>query len=838
MRHTRGDGSSRRAQYAGRKNVASLQADSPVQYVKGVGPARAEALAGLGIRTVGDLLEYYPFRHEPEADETDIEDLKLGEPATIRGEIIRMRGDGHHRPLDAVVHDGTDVCTLRWFQAPWLPDSLAVGKMIVATGKVEEFGGGAMMVHPGVQVFAPGAPIFSRGKRGGGRRLLGVYRGSGEIKTTTIRKAVLTVLDQPALPVEEILPPALVKQHGLMTRQEAVRRMHVPRGEQELEAARRRLAYEEFLLMELAIALRRRKTVTLEKATPLRMTPEIDARIRARFPFTLTASQNSVIREIARDLQRDRPMTRLLQGDVGCGKTVVALYASLAAIANKRQAAIMAPTEILAEQHYNKIAQYLAGSRVRFALLRGGQRKAERESLLAAIESGEMDLVVGTQALLEKKVAFADLAMVTVDEQHKFGVVQRATFRTKGPAPHYLVMTATPIPRTLSMTVFGDLDVSIIKHSPPGRGKVITRVVPHRKLPDVLAYVRKRLEGGEQAYVVCPLIGERSDQLGEHQSPDDAGEHRRPAGASGAEGSGIGDRGSGIGDRESGIGDRESGIGDRGSGKPSEREAQASAAPGGARPASNRSERAAQASAAPRGVHSSRTPVSPQSKIQNPKSKTPAIQNPKSKIPPRAALASATETWHALRDGPWRGLAVELLHGGMSSDDKQRIMADFAAGRVHALVATTVVEVGVDVPNATIMLVEHAERFGLSQLHQLRGRIGRGGKNGLCVLIAHGRGGKSAERLDVMARTTDGFRIAEADLKQRGPGELLGTRQHGLPELRVGSIIDGFALLETARQDAFAIVAADPQLRRPEHARMVPALKRLFGDKLALIDAA
>jgi ATP-dependent DNA helicase RecG len=317
-------------------------------------------------------------------------------------------------------------------------------------------------------------------------------------------------------------------------------------------------------------------------------------------------------------------------------------------------------------------------------------------------------------------------------------------------------MTATPIPRTLSMTVFGDLDVSVIKHSPPGRGRVITRVVPHRKLPEVLAYVRKRLEAGEQAYVVCPLIG--GQEAPEPRS--DEGETERS--------------------RDQEI---------------------------------ETSGRAAGAS----------------------RSKT---KNPESKITSSVALASATETWRALRDGAWRGLNVELLHGGMQSSQKQRLMAEFAAGELHALVATTVVEVGVDVPNATMMLVEHAERFGLSQLHQLRGRIGRGGKNGLCVLIAHGRGGKSAERLDVMARTTDGFKIAEADLRQRGPGELLGTRQHGLPELRVGDIVDDFALLETARNDAFAIVADDPLLRKPDHARMIPALKRLFGGKLALIDAA
>jgi ATP-dependent DNA helicase RecG len=444
-------------------------------------------------------------------------------------------------------------------------------------------------------------------------------------------------------------------------------------------------------------------------------------------------------------------MTRLLQGDVGSGKTVVALYASLVAIANGSQAAIMAPTEILAQQHFNKIEKYLAGSRVKFALLRGKQTKKHRAEVLASIESGETSLVVGTQALIQQDIAFADLAMVTVDEQHKFGVLQRAAFRTKGPMPHYLVMTATPIPRTLSMTVFGDLDVSVIKHGPPGRGKVITRITPAGKWSAVAKYVRERLERGEQAFVVCPVIGkDESDEATERRSDEGRGNEPRHT-----------------------------------------------------KPSRDR--------------------------------KGAVVQ---SKRGPAAKLASAKETYEKLTAGPWRGLSVALLHGSMRPADKQAVMDDFVSGKTHALVATTVVEVGVDVANATIMVVEHAERYGLSQLHQLRGRIGRGGKDGLCVLIVHTRTGKALERLDVMANTTDGFKIAEADLSQRGPGELLGTRQHGLPELRVGDIISDFALLDQARADAFEIVAKDPQLRAPQHARMIPALKRMFGDKLALIDAA
>jgi ATP-dependent DNA helicase RecG len=419
-------------------------------------------------------------------------------------------------------------------------------------------------------------------------------------------------------------------------------------------------------------------------------------------------------------------------------------------------------------------------------------------------------LVVGTQALLEKDVTFHDLAMVVVDEQHKFGVLQRADFRTKGPLPHYLVMTATPIPRTLAMTVFGDLDVSIIKEMPPGRGETITKIVTSSQWKTVMGYVRQRLEAGEQAYVVCPLIGER-----------EATKRRSDEATKGGDGGTEGRRDAGVRTPSASEGPvwgaaswREGAPPLQGWGTDSQR---------------------------PAGVASRRSSSEEWMRAET-----------------KTSLASAKQTYRELVDGPWNGLNVGLLHGSLRTADKQAAIEAFAAGRLHAVVATTVVEVGVDVPNATIMIVEHADRYGLSQLHQLRGRVGRGRKDSLCVLIARGRcgwptlsrvgdtnppragaerAGKAAERLAVMAETTDGFKIAEADLRQRGPGELLGTRQHGLPELRVGDIVNDFALLEEARQDAFAIVAADPKLEHPEHARMIPALRKMFGTRLALIDA-
>ncbi len=771
--------------------MAPLASDSPIQYVKGVGPTRAEWFATLGIRTVGQLLEYYPFRHEEDRGEVEIADVVPGANVTVRGEVVRLR----RRPPGfwCEIDDGTERCVLRWFNRPYAAKGLYLGATVVATGQAQAFGDHLELVQPRVQVFAPDAVLLTQ-KRGA--RWVGVYRGNATIKSPLIRRTVLNVLAEGPLPIEEILPPVLLAKHRFPPREQAVRSMHCPAGEADLDHARRRLAYEELLLMELAMALRRRKRLALQSGRKLAWTAEIDQRIRARFPFTLTAAQDKAIREIVADLRSGRPMTRLLQGDVGSGKTVVALYACLVAIAGGKQAAIMAPTEILAHQHFTKIDQYLRGSRVRYVLLRGKMNAKERRDALAAIERGEIDLVVGTQALIQKDVAFSELAVVIVDEQHKFGVLQRHTFRTKGPLPHYLVMTATPIPRTLAMTVFGDLDVSVIRQSPPGRGRIITKVVPLAKWEVVMTYVRKRLEAGEQAYVVCPQIGgEKEEGTGEQ---------------------GTGNRERGTGNREWGEGNREQGTG-------------------------NREDRGARR-AADTAITRSHLPTFPPSHVPTfPRVHVPTSPRPQSSASSRgdaAAVASVNDVHRRLTGGPWAGLNVGLLHGSLPQREKDAIVADFAAGRLHAVVATTVVEVGVDVPNATIMIVEHADRYGLSQLHQLRGRVGRGSKDSLCVLIAHDPGDKAAERLAVMARTTDGFKIAEADLAQRGPGQLFGTRQHGLPELNVASLVDDFALVEQAREDAFALVAADPELRRPEHQPLIPALKRMFGEKLKLIDAA
>jgi ATP-dependent DNA helicase RecG len=498
-----------------------------------------------------------------------------------------------------------------------------------------------------------------------------------------------------------------------MTRPKAVPAMHRPEDREHWGQARRRLAYDECMLMQLGIALMRMRQIS-RPAHELRHSDEIDTRIRKRFPFPLTDAQNGAVAEIAADLGRSQPMNRLLQGDVGSGKTVVALYAALLAVANKHQVAIMAPTEILAVQHYRKITQYLAGSKVRTEMLVGKQSATERKRLLAAIGSGDVDIVVGTHAIISEGVSFANLALVVVDEQHKFGVRQRTQIRGKGFAPHYLVMTATPIPRTLALTVFGDLETSTIDSLPPGRGTTTTRCVHLDDMPAVIEMVRQKLQTGQQAYFVYPLV------------------------------------------------------------------------------------------------------------------------NPSAQL----ELTAAQEAYHELKAGPLGEYGIGLIHGQMPTDQKHAVMAQFREGEINVLAASVVVEVGMDVPNANVMVVMHAERFGLAQLHQLRGRVGRSSEDAECILVAGPKNPLAQQRLDVLVESSDGFRIAEEDLRIRGPGEIFGTRQHGLPELKVADLIEDFELLRLARRDAFGIIKADPYLAAPEHQQLRKEVIAAYGGRLELIGGA
>jgi len=703
----------------------NLTITTPVQYLKGVGPARAAVFEKLGVRTVADLLEYFPRDWVFAPGRIRIGEMKPDEPATIIGLVEAIDYRAHRRPpiFEALVSDETGVCRIVWFNGGYLQKQIQLGRLLLASGKAAIYKHQLQMTNPKFLVLDETDTEPQKAFSGG------VYPASGRLSSRQIKQIILPVLERVNDLVEEFYDEGLLKEIGLIGRREAFAWIHMPPDEQKLEQAKRRLKYDELFLMQLGLALRRYRTQHAASATPCGLTDEIDSRIRKRFPFFLTDDQNACIAEIAEDMARTTPMNRLLQGDVGSGKTVVALYAALLAIANRTQAAIMAPTEILASQHFLSMERYLRDSQVRRVLITGGMTGKKRDEILAQIRLGEIDIVVGTVALLQKDIEFRHLGLVVIDEQHKFGVHQRAEMR-KDSAPHCLVMTATPIPRTLAMTAFGDLDVSVIKQLPPGRGAIVTRWVDRQNRQKAYEFIRERLRAKKQAYVVCPRI---------------------------------------------------------------------TAVEGGAPNASFR--------------------------VWGPQETGKDI-------------TAVTDTWKELSERIFPEFQVALLHGQMPSAEKQQIMDGFRRGKIDVLVSTVVIEVGVDVPNATIMVIEAADRFGLAQLHQLRGRIGRGESKSYCLLFAETDSEAAQSRLEVMTKTNDGFEIAEQDLRIRGPGEMFSARQHGLPDLKIANIIDDYDLLVIARRHAFQVVSADPTLAQPEHRNIRRALIAKFGGSLGLADVA
>ena len=676
------------------------------QYVKGVGPKRLELLRRLDIETVADLLYHFPRGYEDRTWIKKIAELRVGERATVRARIVgseRRRARSGRMFLDVYVEDDSDELVLVWFNARHMRDSdFPNGKEMYFTGKVS-FYKRAQMVSPQCEAV--------EGERLMVGRIVPQYPLTEGLPPAALQRIMREAVEKHAADVEEMFPTPFLEQRQLMPIQEAIRQVHFPDAMDAAGQARRRLIYEEFFLMQLGMALRKRGIRDETKGYAFRVTPTIDQHIRVLFPFKLTAAQERAIAEIAEDMRSPKPMSRMLQGDVGSGKTVVALYALLAAIADGFQAAIMAPTEILADQHHQTCRRYLAESRVRVMALTGCAGRERRERL-QAIREGEADLIVGTHALVEPDVEFRKLGMVVVDEQHKFGVIQRRELHQKGKHPDVLVMTATPIPRTLSLTIFGDLDFSVLDEMPPGRKPVRTRWVPPEKLSKAHGFIRERLAAGEQAFIIYPLV-EESEKLD---------------------------------------------------------------------------------------------------------------------------LKSATERAAYLQRETFPDFRVGLLHGRMKSAEKDRVMAAFRAGRIHVLVSTIVVEVGIDVPNASVMVVEHGERYGLAQLHQLRGRIGRGRHDSWFLVFGEPKSEEAVQRLRVIASTSDGFRIAEEDLKLRGPGQFFGTRQHGLPELHIGDVIGDLPLLQLARKDAFRLVADDPELAAEQNQRIRDRLVKAFRDRLDLIN--
>jgi len=692
------------------KSRTGIRLSMPVQFLKGVGPARAASFARLGVRTVGDLLEYFPRDWNFTPSVVKINHIRPGDNVTIVGlvESIDFRSFRGRSIFESLVADDTGVCRIIWFHGGFLRGKLKVGQVISASGRASSYKHQLQMTNPKFMVLDEESDRPC--ERFGG----GVYPAGSGLSSSQIKRVIRPLLDNLDELVPEFFERGFLKRLKLAGRREAFGWIHLPPDEEKLAAARRRLKFDELFLMQLGLALRRYRLKHFASAPVCIWSEKIDGRIRKRFPFLLTENQDEAIAEIIADMGVSSPMNRLLQGDVGSGKTVVALYAALLAIANGQQVAIMAPTEVLAGQHFISIERYLRNSKVSRVLITGGLTGTKRKRLLGRIKAGEIDIVVGTVALLQKDIRFCTLGLVIIDEQHKFGVAQRAELR-KRTTPHCLVMTATPIPRTLAMTAFGDLDVSVIRHCPPGRGKVITRWVDMENRGRAHEFIRQQLKAKRQAYFVYPRITALEDN---------------------------------------------------------------------------------------------------------------------------SDIKAATNEYKTLSSEVFAEFRVGLLHGRMASDKKQKVMDAFRGGRIDVLVSTIVIEVGVDVPNATIMVIEGADRFGLAQLHQLRGRIGRGQDKSYCLLFAETESEVAKDRLEVITRSSDGFEIAEYDLRLRGPGELFSTRQHGLADLKIADIIDDYELLVMARKKAFELVSSDAMLTSPGHRNIREALLAKFGDSLGLADIA
>jgi len=689
------------------KTPAELLA-TPVQFLKGVGPRRAELLLRLGLHAARDVLFFFPRDYEDLTDRREIPDLEEGTLQTVRGvvEEVELRNTGPGRcVLGVLVRWGNDYLRAVWFNQPFMEQRFAYGQKVMLSGKPKRSGIVWEMHHPRV------TPLGDDEDEPSGQ-ILPVYPLTEGLQQWEIRGIVRGALDTYTNLLDEVFPAQYLDDHDLWPIRRALPEIHFPSDADSLRRARRRFVYQELFILQLALAIKRHQQQHLRQAPPLEATAKIDARIRRLFRFELTAGQEQTIAEIAADMARPQPMNRLLQGDVGSGKTVVAVYAMLVAVAHGYQAVMMAPTEVLARQHALTLDQLLAHSQVRRAQLIGGLSTRQRDKILIGIAGGELDLVVGTQAVIQDDVQFRRLGLVVIDEQHKFGVRQRAALKQSGLDPHYLVMTATPIPRSVTMTLFGDLDVSTLRDTPPGRQKVHTFLADESKRAEWWDFFSKKLREGRQGYVVTPLV-EESDQL---------------------------------------------------------------------------------------------------------------------------EAASLDAAYEALANGPLEPFRLGLIHGRMTSDEKDAVMDDFRRGDLQVLVCTSVVEVGVDVPNATLMTIESGQRFGLAQLHQLRGRISRGRFPGFCCVFADIQTDDARKRLDAFVKTTDGFRLAEIDFALRGPGELFGTRQHGMPPFRIADLTRDHDLLLEARRDAQQLILTDPGLRDPDHALLRAMVLRRYGKVLDLGD--
>ena len=813
-----------------------MQLSTPVKFVKRVGERVAANLAERGVETIEDLLYHLPFRYEDRLHPKPIHELQPGEMASVIGDVrgtvlLRTRSS----PIfEMTVGQGLQSIKCMWFHGTYLRDKFRAGQMVALYGKLEgSRSGNAVGAIPGSTRFKMIQPTFEILPDAGATgedaefimlemgRIVPVYESLGgktpwgaKLTSRWLRRVMWTVfrdLTEAGASADETLPRALRERLALPGRMSALEALHFPPAGTpmtELMSARtpahRRLIFEEFWYLELGLELKRRR-LRERAGIPFVADEKVRAALKQVLPFKPTAAQKRVLGEIVADMRAPRPMRRLLQGDVGSGKTIVALQAALVAIENGYQAALMAPTEILATQHYLSARKLLAdvvsprtGKPYRVTLLTGSLDERSKREARARIYRGEADLAIGTHALVEEKVDFDNLGLVIVDEQHRFGVQQRFKLMRKPGAtePDVLVMTATPIPRTLALTVYGDLEASVIDELPPGRTPIVTRRMPEERAEEVWSFLRKQVEAGRQAYIVYPVIeGSKDDQ----PELDFARVEEEVAAAEGAAGLSTAAAKSAAFGRDDKV--------VRASKKADE--------PGGP----------SFAPFAKGGVSGKARPLSP----------TAA----KRKLKDKPKLRSATEMFEELNTAALAGLKLGPLHGRMSADDKEVTMARFKRGEIDVLVATTVIEVGVDVPNASVMVIEHAERFGLAQMHQLRGRVGRGAAKSYCVLLTGSSVSPDAEqRLDAMVRTQNGFELAELDLQQRGPGEFFGTRQAGLPDLRVANLARDRELLELAKAEAARFVEGpDANMDRAEIDAVWDRLKHQWQRRYGLVEA-
>lgn len=654
--------------------------DSPVTAIKSIGPEKSRKLSRLGILTVKDLIEHFPRDYEDRSQVVPISEIKLNEENTFRGRVRGIPEDMRVKNLRIVrarIEDSTGGIVAVWYNQPYMKKAFKEGAEYIFTGK-------AVRKYNNIEIQSPEFEIVSEGSILSGGRIVPVYSSTSGISQKMLRSIIKDTLDYAGNQIHDFIPTSIRKKYKLCDRNYAVSNIHFPESNESFFIARRRLVFEELFMLQTAL-LKMKSSVNKGKSGIVFKNINCAKEILNALPFELTDAQKKVMREIVNDIKSGKSMNRLVQGDVGSGKTAVALVTAFIAIRNGYQSALMAPTEVLAGQHYEFISKILDSLGIKTVLLTGSLKKKEKEKALELIKSGEAKMVIGTHAVIQENVEFQKLGMVITDEQHRFGVRQRGTLSEKGENPHVLVMTATPIPRTLALILYGDLDISIIDHLPPGRQKIDTLSVNSSYHERIYSFIRKEVDRGRQVYIICPMIDE-NDKLD---------------------------------------------------------------------------------------------------------------------------VQDVTTYTEKLKNEIFSDYSVECMHGKIKPQKKQEIMEEFAKNNINILVSTTVIEVGINVPNATIMMIENAERFGLAQLHQLRGRVGRGSEKSYCILVCDSKSKVAKERMNMMTKSSDGFEISEMDLKLRGPGEFFGTRQHGLPEMKIANLYKDMNILKEAQKASLEIMNMD-----------------------------